>query len=213
MATILSSYTDPEGNVYTTSVDGDVIEAKQTGTVDPDVVNGVKPTQAVRVTSDAIVVAGNDDNGNVYERAVMLFNQNGYTEEDLFYITTPEDGLGSKVSVYDTTGYWEKPHAIREGSRIYLGGLLRITSGQQLNAGDTILTIPAGYRPRGTIAQTVVTQNGLTRVSVRSDDGRVTFDTINGGVTAATGYIFLDGISYLGEELNYSLTVPDNSPA
>jgi len=202
----LSTYTDADGNVFTTEVDGDEITLTQTGTPDPDVVGSVATVQSLKLASDGVRVEGNDENGVAYARTILLFNEEGFVDQDITDINSTATGLGDKVTVYDTTGYWQTPYCIREGSFIRVGGLLRITSGQQLNAGDTIITLPSGYRPKGTIAQTVVTQNGITRVSVRSDDGRITFDTINGGVTSATGYIFLDGICFLAEPLETAVT-------
>ncbi|MBW1294133.1 hypothetical protein [Aquimarina litoralis] len=106
-------------------------------------------------------------------------------------VSSPTFSSGwENYSVAHGTGFEDARYYVDNG-RVYLGGLIRKTSG--INAGEIMLTLPLGYRPLKQRIFTVSTEAGIVRIDVAAN-GTVIYNApaYNGG----QNWVSLDGISF-----------------
>ncbi|CAL2079026.1 hypothetical protein [Tenacibaculum sp. 190524A02b] len=106
-------------------------------------------------------------------------------------VSSPTFGAGwQNYSVSHGNGFEDARYYIDNG-RVYLGGLVRKTSG--INAGEVILTLPIGYRPQKQRIFTVSTEAGIVRVDVAAN-GNVIFNAP--AHSGGQNWVSLEGISF-----------------
>ena len=106
-------------------------------------------------------------------------------------VSSPTFGSGwQNYSVVHGNGFEDARYYVDSG-RVYLGGLIRKTSG--IVAGEVMITLPAGYRPQKQRIFTVSTEAGIVRIDVAAN-GNVVFNgpSHNGG----QNWVSLDGVSF-----------------
>ena len=106
-------------------------------------------------------------------------------------VSSPTFGTGwQNYSVAHGSGFEDARYYVDNG-RVYLGGLIRKTSG--ITTGDIMITLPIGYRPQKQRIFTVSTEAGIVRIDVAAN-GNVVFNgpSYNGG----QNWVSLDGISF-----------------
>lgn len=126
---------------------------------------------------------------NLFESNFPAQFNNGIVVEDwqtptLLNGWTNYNESGSATS-YGPARFYKDPFGV-----VHLSGLIK--GGTETTSGQTVMTLPAGYRPSRRVMFAVITSpNVVARVDVLSD-GSV---TPNAG-TASTSYLSLDGISF-----------------
>ena len=101
-----------------------------------------------------------------------------------------ETALGAKV---EEAAGWQTVRVRREqvGSTARLRGVLAVKAGQELVAGETVLTLPVGFRPPLKIRMAIVVEAGDVRTEITAAGVMVLNENIK-----ETRAIYLDGLTW-----------------
>lgn len=196
MSTILSEINE-NNKSFRTEADGAILQVTREDEPNEMFIGEQK---TLEVTPDGITMKGHNSTGLPFENKILECDDWGMVKLPKAAITA----MNEKLEIYDKSGtFWTQPTAIREPSGfISLQGLFRLKTGQTINVGDTIATLPEGFRPLKSCTFFVVSYAGAMRVDIRNDDGRIVVANLQSGATSSSLFVTLDGVRFLGEYPN-----------
>lgn len=97
--------------------------------------------------------------------------------------------LGAKIEAGTTIGQTPRVRAEQGDTSARLRGSLVVQSGQELKGGETLATLPVGFRPPATI---VLPQQGTAGFPLVASTGEIEMT----GNVPSKGTVFLDGLTF-----------------